>query len=135
MIAQITVTWKMQFGWRVEKGLVRMDETTIARELGRKATMRVNGSYVTDSPPIRLVRAPRSGKWVCWMPGETLPRCAKSYRERLNIDVAVGDVAYYSATRQGRSNGRKRYTWWIGPGHDELDLTQITMEVSYAIRT
>jgi hypothetical protein len=131
MLSEISSIWDRHHGWRVEKGRARMDEHVIARDVARKATMRVSGVYVTDPPPVRLVRAQRADRWVCWLPGEVLPRCAKAFRDRLGLDVAVGDVAYYEIARRGRSRGRARFEWWYGPGHDALVVSEITMEVSW----
>lgn len=103
----------------------------IARDVKSKATMRINGEYVAEIPPHRFTRT-RTGKEILWLPGETLPRYAKHMRDTVKMDVAVGDVAYYEYRTDGygkRNRGRKYYKWWIGEGHDELDLSTMTMGV------
>lgn len=112
---------------KLEKGLLRMDELSIVRDLKRKATMRIGDDWVIEIPPMRKAES-LSGHSVCWVPGEVLPRFAKYLRDSMQMDIAVGDVAYYRFGGKGRDKGRKKYRWWLS-GHEEMDLSQMEMSI------
>jgi hypothetical protein len=127
---ELALAWLHNHGYRVEKGLIRMDERTAHRDLVNKATMKIGNEYVADVVPERYVRT-LAGKLICLVPGETLPRYAKRLRDSMQIDVAVGDQAYYAydeSGRAGRQRGRKYLAWWYSDTHAPLDFTQITMK-------
>jgi hypothetical protein len=128
------VRWAKLYGWRVEKGIIRMDETKVRRELISAATMRFGDEYSDAIPPWKIVDTKRcdSNSKILWLPGETLPRYAKQMCTEYRIDVACGNVRYYRYCK-GRGVGtdtpRQYLEWWVGVGRDPLDMSQILVEV------
>ena|SRR5271155_4949089 len=127
VIADITREWDsiLHNQVRLEKGHIRMDEQSIQRDLKSKATMKIGDEWVTEFPPMRMAET-LTGRPVCWVPNEVLPRFAKKLRDEMRMDVAVGNVAYYPYLSDARRQpGRHKYDWPI----NELNLSTMTMEV------
>jgi hypothetical protein len=136
VVEEVTAQWAILYSYRVEKGVIRMDETRARREHVGSATMLIAGEYSSEIPPQQIIKAKRkdSDKKIVWLPGETLPRYARRVCADMRIDVACGDVRYYrwSAGYGAKADRPLAYLrWWVGPSADDLDLSMITMEVRY----
>lgn len=135
-LAEISAKYNELNSVKLEKAQIRMEETVISRDVKAKATMKVSGEYVAEIPPHRFTET-RGHRQALWLPGETLPRYARHMCETLRMDVIIGNQAYYSFNPTGKTRrqaGRQKYKWWIGTGHDELDMAAITMEITQCAR-
>lgn len=134
VVVEVSAQWAILYDYRVEKGVIRLDETKARREYVSSVTMLFSGEYSTEIPPQKIIEVKRrdSHKKIVWLPGETLPRYARQVCADMRMDVACGDVRYYrwSAGYGAKSDKPRAYLHWnIGPSADDLVLADITMEV------